>query len=105
MTWTRFEVMAISASRALKNEDVCFCGMGLPSLAGNLARLTHAPRITLLYESGTIGPRPSVLPVSLGDQELFETALTTVSVPEMFRYWLQGGRVTVGVLGGHLVTN
>jgi glutaconate CoA-transferase subunit B len=72
----------------------------MPSAAANLARLTHAPDITLIYESGTLGTKPNVLPLSIGDPELCETALTTVSVPEMFRYWLQGGRITVGFLGG-----
>ena len=94
------EMMTIAAARALKDDDVCFVGIGAPSAACNLARLTHAPNITLIYESGTIGTRPNVLPLSIGDSELCETALTTVSVPEMFRYWLQGGRVTVGFLGG-----
>jgi glutaconate CoA-transferase subunit B len=93
-------MMAVAAARVLRNEDVCFVGIGAPSLACNLARLTHAPDITLIYESGTIGARPDVLPLSIGDGELCQTALTTVSVPEMFRYWLQGGRVTVGFLGG-----
>ena len=74
-------------------------GIGLPSAACNLARLTHAPGITLIYESGTIGARPTVLPLSIGDGELCATALTTVSVPEFFRYWLQSGRITVGFLG------
>jgi len=92
--------MAVAAARALKNEDVCFVGIGAPSLACNLARLTHAPDITLIYESGTIGTRPDVLPLSIGDPELCETALCTVSVPEMFQYWLQGGRISVGFLGG-----
>jgi glutaconate CoA-transferase, subunit B len=94
------EMMTIAAARALRNEDVCFVGIGMPSAASNLARLTHAPGITLIYESGTIATRPDVLPLSIGDGELCETALTTVSVPEMFRYWLQGGRMTVGFLGG-----
>jgi glutaconate CoA-transferase subunit B len=94
------EMMTIAAARVLKNSDVCFVGIGAPSAACNLARLTHAPGITLIYESGTIGTRPDALPLSIGDGELCETALTTVSVPEMFRYWLQGGRVTVGFLGG-----
>ena len=94
------EMMTIAAARALRNEDVCFVGIGAPSAACNLARLTHAPDITLIYESGTIGTKPNVLPLSIGDGELCETALTTVSVPEMFRYWLQGGRITVGFLGG-----
>jgi glutaconate CoA-transferase, subunit B len=94
------EMMTIAAARALKNEDVCFVGIGMPSAASNVARLTHAPEITLIYESGTLATKPSVLPLSIGDGELCETALTTVSVPEMFRYWLQGGRFTVGFLGG-----
>ena len=94
------EMMTIAAARALKNEDVCFVGIGMPSAASNVARLTHAPDITLIYESGTLATKPSVLPLSIGDGELCETALTTVSVPEMFRYWLQGGRFTVGFLGG-----
>src|SRR5579872_1200581 len=98
--YTASEMMTIAASRALSNDDVCFVGIGAPSAACNLARLTHAPGITLIYESGTIATKPSVLPLSIGDPELSETALTTVSVPEMFRYWLQGGRISVGFLGG-----
>ena len=98
--YTSAEMMTIAAARTLRNEDVCFVGIGAPSAACNLARLTHAPGITLIYESGTIGTRPSVLPLSIGDGDLCDTALTTVSVPEMFRYWLQGGRITVGFLGG-----
>jgi len=94
------EMMTISAARALSNDDVCFVGIGAPSAACNLARLTHAPDITLIYESGTIGTRPDVLPLSIGDGELAATSLTTVAVPEIFRYWLQGGRITVGFLGG-----
>ena len=74
-------------------------GIGPPSAACNLARLTHAPEITLIYESGTIGSKPRILPLSIGDGELATTAMATVSVPELFSYWLQGGRVTVGFLG------
>src|SRR5829696_8699211 len=99
MSYTTAEMMAVAAARALSNSDVCFVGIGAPSLACNLARLTHAPDITLIYESGTIGAQPSVLPLSIGDGELCSTALTTVSVPEFFRYWLQSGRITVGFLG------
>jgi glutaconate CoA-transferase subunit B len=98
--YTSNEMMTVAAARALRNEDVCFVGIGMPSAASNLARLTHAPGITLIYESGTIATKPNMLPLSIGDGELCETALTTVSVPEMFRYWLQGGRITVGFLGG-----
>ena len=99
-SYTATEIMTVVAARALKNDDVVFVGIGAPSAACNLARLTHAPDITLIYESGTIGTRPNVLPLSIGDGELCDTALTTVAVPEMFRYWLQGGRITVGFLGG-----
>src|SRR3989454_6689476 len=93
------EMMTIAAARGLRNEDICFVGIGMPSAACNLARLTHAPDITLIYESGTIAAKPDVLPLSIGDGELCDTALTTVSVPEMFRYWLQGRRLTVRLLG------
>lgn len=97
--YTSTEIMTVTAARLLSSKDVCFVGIGAPSAACNLARLTHAPDITLIYESGTIATRPNVLPLSIGDGELCETALTTVSVPEMFAYWLQGGRITVGFLG------
>jgi glutaconate CoA-transferase subunit B len=97
--YTSDEMMTVAAARALKDGTVCFVGIGLPSAAANLARLTHAPDIVLIYESGTIGTKPNVLPLSIGDGELAETADAVVSVPEMFRYWLQGGRVDVGFLG------
>ena len=99
LAFTANEMMTIAAARALSNGDVCFVGIGAPSAACNVARLTHAPDITLIYESGTIGTKPDVLPLSIGDGELCETAVTTVPVPEMFRYWLQGGRITIGFLG------
>lgn len=100
MSYTTHEMMAVAAARVLRDEDVCFVGIGAPSQACNLARLTHAPNITLIYESGTIGTRPDVLPLSIGDPELCATSRCTVSVPEMFQYWLQGGRISVGFLGG-----
>jgi glutaconate CoA-transferase, subunit B len=93
------EMMAVEASRRLHDGTVCFVGIGLPSLAANLARRTHAPDCVLVYESGTIGSKPSELPLSIGDGELAETADAVVSVPEMFAYWLQGGRIDVGFLG------
>jgi glutaconate CoA-transferase subunit B len=93
------DLMAIEASRRLTNDTVCFVGIGLPSTAANLARRTHAPDCVLVYESGTIGAKPTELPLSIGDGELAETADAVVSVPEMFAYWLQGGRIDVGFLG------
>ena len=100
LAYTATEMMTVAAARALQSSDVCFVGINLPSDAANLARLTHAPEITLIYESGTIETKPNVLPLSIGDGELCATALTTVPVPEMFTYWLQGGRISVGFLGG-----
>ncbi len=96
---TADEMMAVEAARRLRDGSVCFVGIGLPSLACNLARTTHAPGTVLVYESGTIGAKPTVLPLSIGDGELAETADVVVSVPEMFAYWLQGGRIDVGFLG------
>jgi glutaconate CoA-transferase subunit B len=98
-TYTRDEVMAVAAARRLRDGDVVFVGIGLPSKACNLARATHAPGCVLIYESGTIGAKPYHLPLSIGDGELAETADAVVSVPEIFAYWLQGGRVDVGFLG------
>jgi glutaconate CoA-transferase subunit B len=97
--YTRDEMMTAAAARRLWNGCVCFVGIGLPSAACNLARLTHAPDIVLIYESGTIGARPNVLPLSIGDGELAETAACVVPLPEVFSYLLQAGRVDVGFLG------
>jgi len=97
--YTADEMMTIAAARMVKNGAVCFVGIGLPSAAANLARLTHAPDTVLVYESGTIGTKPSVLPLSIGDGELAETADTVVSIVEIFAYWLQAGRVDLGFLG------
>ena len=96
--FTRDEMMTIAAARMLWDGCVCFVGIGLPSAACNLARLTHAPDLVLIYESGTIGTRPTVLPLSIGDGELAETAACVVPLPEIFSYYLQGGRVDVGFL-------
>jgi glutaconate CoA-transferase subunit B len=97
--YTADEMMAVEAARRLDDGTVCFVGIGLPSLAANLARQTHAPGCVLIYESGTIGAKPEELPLSIGDGELAETADAVVPVPEMFAYWLQGGRIDVGFLG------
>jgi len=98
--YTSDEMMTISAARMLRNGTVCFVGIGLPSAAANLARLTHAPDVVLIYESGPIGTKPAVLPLSIGDGELAETADTIVPLGEIFSYWLTGGRIDIGFLGG-----
>jgi glutaconate CoA-transferase, subunit B len=97
--WTADEMMTVAASRCLDDGAICFVGIGLPSMAANLARLLHAPGVVLVYESGTIGARPSVPPLSIGDGELAETAVAVVGVPEIFNLWLQAGRIDVGFLG------
>lgn len=97
--WTPDEMMTVAAARLLWNGCVCFVGIGLPSAASNLARQTHAPDIVLIYESGTVGTRPDVLPLSIGDGELADTATAVVPLPEIFAYYLQAGRIDVGFLG------
>jgi len=96
---SRDEMMTVAAARLLWDGCVCFVGIGLPGTACNLARLTHAPQLVLIYESGTIGARPSVLPLSIGDGELAETATCVVPLPDIFSDYLQAGRVDVGFLG------
>ena len=97
--YTADEMMSVAAARALGDGMSCFVGIGLPSKAANLARRSHAPNLTLIYESGCIGAKPSRLPLSIGDGELAETADAVISVPEVFNYWLQPGRIDVGFLG------
>lgn len=97
--YTSDEMMTVSAARALRDNTTCFVGIGLPSGAANLARATHAPGLVLIYESGAIGAKPGRLPLSIGDGILAETADAVVSVPEIFNYWLQPGRIDVGFLG------
>ena len=97
--WSADDLMIVSAARQLCDDSVCFVGIGLPSTAANLARRTHAKKCTLIYESGCIGSKPTRLPLSIGDGDLADTADSVVSVPEIFAYWLQAGRVDVGFLG------
>jgi len=99
MTYTSDEMMTVTAARALRDRMTCFVGIGRPSEAANLARNTHAPDLVLIYESGTIGARPGTVPLSIGDGILAETADSVVSVPEIFNYWLQPGRIDIGFLG------
>ena len=94
------EMMTVAAARALAGRRACFVGIGLPSLAANLARRLHNPGLSLVYESGTIGAKPSTPPLSIGDGELATTADSVVSSAEIFNYWLQPGRIEVGFLGG-----
>src|SRR5436305_9655760 len=97
--FTADEMMTVAAARLIDDGTVCFVGIGLPSTVANLARRLDAPGCVLIYESGCIGAKPRRLPLSIGDGELAETADAVVSVPEIFAYWLQAGRVSLGFLG------
>jgi glutaconate CoA-transferase subunit B len=93
------EIQTIAAARSLAGKRSCFIGVGRPSTAAILARMVHNPDLVLVYESGTIGAKPYRIPLSIGDGELAETADAVVSVPEMFNYWIQPGRIQVAFLG------
>jgi glutaconate CoA-transferase subunit B len=92
--------MVVTAARLLRDGDVVFVGIGLPNLACNLARLTHAPNLTLIYEAGIIGAQPARLPLSIGDPCLVSGAAAVCSMYEVFGFYLQRGKVDVGFLGG-----
>jgi glutaconate CoA-transferase, subunit B len=93
------ELQTIAAARTLAGKRSCFIGVGRPSTAAILARMVHNPDLVLVYESGTIGAKPHRIPLSIGDGELAQTADAVVSVPEMFNYWVQPGRLDVAFLG------
>lgn len=98
--FTPQELMVVTAARLLRDGDVVFVGIGLPNLACNLARLTHAPNLTLIYEAGIVGAQPARLPLSIGDPCLVSGAAAICSMYEIFAFYLQRGKVDVGFLGG-----
>ena len=98
-TWTSDEMMTIAAARSLNDGQTCFVGIGIPSTAAILAKSMQAPNLFLIYESGTVNTNPQKLPLSIGDGELANQALTVVGMPEIFNYWLQSGRIDIGFLG------
>src|ERR1700694_1878892 len=93
-------MMAAVAARELSDGEVVFVGIGLPNTACTLARATHAPELVLIYESGAVGAVPERLPVSIGDPALVTDSLGVASMADVFQYYLQGGRIQVGFLGG-----
>src|SRR5512139_2708127 len=99
-TFTSSELLTISAARLLRDGDVVFVGVGLPNLACNLARHTHAPNLVMIYEAGVIGAQPARLPLSIGDPTLVSGALAVCSMYDVFAFYLQRGNVDVGFLGG-----
>ena len=98
--YTSSELLTINAARLLRDGDVVFVGVGLPNLACNLARRTHAPNLVMIYEAGVIGARPARLPLSIGDPTLVSGALSVCSMYDIFAFYLQRGNVDVGFLGG-----
>jgi glutaconate CoA-transferase subunit B len=98
-TATLGEVQTVVAARRLSDARSVFIGVGRPSTAAILARMVHNPDLVLVYESGTVGAKPTRVPLSIGDGELAQTADFIVSVPEMFNYWIGGGRIEVAFLG------
>lgn len=94
------ELMTINAARLLRDGDVVFVGVGLPNLACNLARRTHAPDLLMIYEAGVIGAQPERLPLSIGDPTLVSGALSVCSMYDIFTLYLQRGNIDVGFLGG-----
>jgi glutaconate CoA-transferase subunit B len=98
--YTPSEMMAAVAARELRDGEVVFVGIGLPNLACNLARETHAPHLVLIYESGAVGAVPERLPVSIGDPALVTNSLMVCSMADVFQCFLQNGRIQVGLLGG-----
>lgn len=92
--------MATRAARELHDRDVIFVGIGLPNLACNLARATHAPNLFMIYESGAVGAVPERLPVSIGDPALVTDSISIVSQADIFQCYLQKGLIEVGFLGG-----
>ena len=99
-TWTPAELMTINAARLLRDGDVVFVGVGIPNLACNLARRTHAPGLLMIYEAGVIGAQPNRLPLSIGDPTLVSGASAVCSMYDIFTLYLQRGNVDVGFLGG-----
>src|SRR5918998_6541447 len=100
LSYTPAEMMTAVAARELRDGEVVFVGIGLPNLACNLARATHAPRLVLIYESGAVGAVPERLPVSIGDPALVTGSLMVCSMADVFQCFLQNGRIEVGLLGG-----
>jgi glutaconate CoA-transferase, subunit B len=100
MTYTPSEMMTAVAARELRDGEVVFVGIGLPNIACNLARATHAPRLVLIYESGAVGAEPERLPVSIGDPSLVTGSLMVCGMADVFQCLLQNGRIEVGFLGG-----
>jgi glutaconate CoA-transferase, subunit B len=99
-SYSASEMMIAVAARMLKGARTVFVGVGLPNIACNLARVTVAPDMELIYESGVYGARPERLPLSIGDPTLVSGAVSVVSMADLFGLYLQRGLVEIALLGG-----
>lgn len=98
--YTPSELMVAVAARELRDHETVLVGVGIPNLAANLARKLQAPNLNMVYESGAVGSNPSRMPLSIGDPCLVTGAKSICSMYEQFAYYLQGGKIDVGFLGG-----
>ncbi|MFC9838941.1 CoA-transferase subunit beta [Rhodococcus sp. NPDC127530] len=93
------EVIVSVAARELAGKGRVFAGVGLPTLAVDLAKRTSNPDVELIYESGVCGAHPAVMAEGIADSVVVSGAESVVSMSALFGYVLQGGNVDVGFLG------
>jgi len=98
MDFTPSELMAVSGARELEDRQVVAVGIGLPMVASFLAKKSHAPNITLLFELGVIDPEPIHTGVGLADPRVWYRAKVLSSFVDILGTVLHRGRVDVGFL-------
>jgi glutaconate CoA-transferase subunit B len=98
--YTSSELMAVAGARELSNHQVVAVGLGLPVVASFLAKLTHAPDMTMLFELGVINPQPVHCGVGLADPRVWYRAQVLSSFVDILGAILHRGLVDVGFLGG-----
>ncbi|MGC8825588.1 MAG: CoA-transferase subunit beta [Anaerolineae bacterium] len=98
--YTFFELMAVAGARELKDGEVVGVGIGLPVVASFLAKRTHAPNLTILFELGVVDPEPIHTGVGLADPRVWYRAKIMSSFVDILGTVLHRGVVDVGFLGG-----
>lgn len=98
--YTPFELMAVAGSRELRDGEIVGVGLGLPVVASFLAKRTHAPNLTILFELGVVDPEPIEVGVDgLSDPRIWYRATIHTSFADMLGSVLHKGLVDVGFLG------
>lgn len=100
LEYTPFELMAVAGARELKDGEIVAVGLGLPVVASFLAKSTHAPHLTMLFELGVVDPEPIHQGVGLADPRVWYRAKVLSSFVDMLGTVLHKGLVDVGFLGG-----